>query len=482
MKPIQHILDTEDGLGLAHYVKCGDVTPGELLEGVIERLGKVTPHINAVAETLFESAREAARKPQLPTGRFAGVPTLVKDLFTSVKEARMANGSLALGDAHPGLDDELVSRYRKAGIIIAGTSTSPEFGSSYTTESTRFGATRNPWNLAHSAGGSSGGAAALVAARVVPFAHGNDGGGSIRVPASCCGVFGLKPTRGRMPNGPLVGEGWAGMGVSHAITLSVRDSAALLDISAGSDLGAPYAAPYQSSPFLDGLSRPPGKLRIAMIEHLSPWTTSKQALESVRATAALCEQLGHHVEVVSLPVDAEQFYSDVFTIIGVNTQAYVDMLGHIRGQPVSFEELEPRTRVMLRERGRVPGTDYVKAVNAMHTLGRRFAHFMTQYDLILTPTLTQAPPLIGELDAFDDTLRVRDVIEGFHRYCPFTALFNATGQPAMSVPLYWTQEKLPIGSHFAARFGDEQTLLSLAAELERVKPWAKHIPSINALS
>lgn len=482
MKEIQQILDTQDGLGLADLVKRGEVSPEELVEGVIERLEKVNPRLNAVSETLYDSARETARLAASRSGVFAGVPSFIKDLFSAVKEARMTNGSLALGETYPGLDDELIIRYRSAGILIVGTSTSPEFGSSYTTESSRFGATRNPWNLNHSAGGSSGGAAALVAARVVPFAHGNDGGGSLRVPASCCGVFGLKPSRGRMPNGPLVGEGWAGMGVPHAVTLSVRDSAALLDISAGADRGAPYASPHQATPFVDCIERAPGPMRIALVEELAPWRCSEQALRSVRETATLCERLGHSVELVSLPVNAEKFYSDTFTIIGVNTQSYVEMLGQLRGQPVPWDELEPRTRVMLRARGLQSGVEYVKAVNAMHTLGRRMAEFMQGYDLILTPTLAYEPPLIGQLDAFDDRLSVMDIIEQFHRYCPFTAFFNATGQPAMSVPLYWTPEGLPIGSHFVARFGEEQTLLSLAAELERAKPWASRIPPINACS
>lgn len=483
MKYIHQLLDTQDGVGLAGLVTCGEVKPAELVEAVIERLEQVNPSLNAVAEPLYDSARHAARTMEIAQGgALAGVPTLVKDLFTAVKEARMTNGSLAPGETYPGLDDEMMRRYRKAGILIVGTSTSPEFGSSYTTESTRFGATRNPWNTQHSAGGSSGGAGALVAARVVPFAHGNDGGGSLRVPASCCGVFGLKPTRGRMPSGPLAGEGWAGMGTPHAVTLSVRDSAALLDIASGADAGAPYAAPYQHEPFMAALARPARRLRIALVEHLSPWVTSEQALNAVRHTARLCEHLGHQVDVATLPVTAEKFFSDAFTIISVNTQEYVDLLGHMRGAPVSPEELEPRTRVMLRERGRQSGVDYVAAVNAMHTLGRQFAGFMQDYDLILTPTLTREPPLIGTLDAFDDRLALNDIIEGFHRYCPFTALFNATGQPAMSVPLYWTPGGLPIGSHFAARFGDENTLLALAAQLEQAQPWASRVPPVNALS
>ncbi|NWN49420.1 amidase, partial [Pseudomonas sp. MAFF 301514] len=301
MMDIQNLLDNEDATGLAEWVRRGEVQPGELLEAVIDRIELVEPHLNAVAERLYDSAREAALAARPGRGVFAGVPTLIKDLFSPVNGAAMTNGSRALGGFRADFEAEHVSRIRRAGCVILGTSTSPEFGTSYSTESSRFGATRNPWNIDHSAGGSSGGAAALVAARVVPFAHGNDGGGSLRVPASCCGVFGLKPSRGLLPSGPMVGEGWAGMGTPHAITLSVRDSAALLDATAGIDLGAPYAAPMQAQPYVTALQRDPRPLRIALVEQLGPWPTSSESLDAVRQAARLCQSLGHHVEPAGLP-------------------------------------------------------------------------------------------------------------------------------------------------------------------------------------
>lgn len=476
MHDIQTLMDQHDATGLAGLIERREISRTELLEASIARLEHVEPALNAVAEKLYDSARAA--KPV--EGAFSGVPTLVKDLFSPLAEARMSNGSLALGEARPGLDDAVVERLRGAGCQFIGTTTSPEFGTSYTTESTRFGATRNPWDTERSAGGSSGGAAALVAARVVPFAHGNDGGGSLRVPASCCGVFGLKPSRGRMPCGPLVGEGWAGMGTPHAITVSVRDSAALLDITAGADLGAPYAAPWQDEPFVDSLHRPHRPLRIALIEQLAPWPTSPEALAAVRHTASLCQSLGHHVEPATLPVEALPLLDQIFDIIGASTRSYVNLLGEMRGKPVELDELEPRTRIILREKGETSGARYADAVAGIHGLGRRLAQFMTDFDLILTPTLTREPPVIGTLDAFDDRLDLATIIEHFHSYSPFTALFNASGQPAMSVPLYWTQNGLPIGSHFAARFADEGTLLSLAAQLERAQPWAGRIPPVSA--
>lgn len=476
MHDIQALMDQQDATGLAGLVQDRTISREELLEAAIIRLEQVEPQLNAVAERLYDSARRA---PAVD-GAFAGVPTLVKDLFSPLREARMSNGSLALGETRPGLDDALVSRLREAGCQFIGTSTSPEFGTSYTTESTRFGATRNPWDTRRSAGGSSGGAAALVAARVVPFAHGNDGGGSLRVPASCCGVFGLKPSRGRMPCGPLVGEGWAGMGTPHAITLSVRDSAALLDITAGADLGAPYAAPWQDMPFVDSLHQPLRPLRIALVEHLAPWTSSPQAVAAVRHAARLCESLGHRVELARLPVQPLAFLDQVFTVIGASTRSYVDLLGEMRGRPVALEELEPRTRIILREKGEVSGAHYADAVAGIHALGRQLAGFLQEHDLILTPTLTREPPLIGSLDRFDERLDLATLIEDFHSYSPFTALFNASGQPAMSVPLYWTAEGLPIGAHFAGRFAEEGTLLALAAQLERLQPWLGRVPAVNA--
>lgn len=480
MQDLHALLDTHDGLGLAALLRQGEIQAGELLDTVITRLEKVEPRLHAVSERLYDQARAQAAQPLDHTAPFAGVPTLVKDLFTPLAGARMTNGSLALGEARPDFDCELVTRLRRAGCLFVGTTTSPEFGTSYSTESQRFGATANPWNPAHSAGGSSGGAAALVAARVIPFAHGNDGGGSLRVPASCCGIFGFKPSRGLMPSGPMVGEGWAGMGTPHAMSLSVRDNAALLAATAGSDLGAPYAAPVFDHYLSHLLERDPRPLRIALVEHLAPWPSGPDALAAVRHTARVCEQLGHQVEPATLPVDLPRFFDQVFDIIGPSTRHYLSVLGTLRGSPVQDAELEPLTRILLRERGDIPAYRYAAAVEAIHALGRSLAGFLTNYDLILTPTLTREPPRLGELRIEDDRLPLEQVIEQSHSYSPFTALFNASGQPAMSVPLYWTADGLPLGSHFAGRFGEEGTLLALAAQLERAQPWARRIPPVSA--
>lgn len=480
MQDIQQLLDKEDATGLAAWVRSGEVQPIELVNAVIERLEHVEPQLNAVTERLYDRAREAALEPAAREGLFAGVPTLIKDLFSPVQGAAMTNGSLSLGGARADFDCEVVARLRRAGCVIVGTSTSPEFGTSYSTESNRFGATRNPWNTQRSTGGSSGGAAALVAARVVPFAHGNDGGGSLRVPASCCGVFGLKPSRGLLPSGPMVGEGWAGMGTSHAVTLSVRDSAALLDATAGIDLGAPYAAPLSPQAYATALQQGPRPLRIALVEQLEPWPTSAKSLQAVRHAARLCESLGHRVETARLPVVLPEFLDQVFTIIGASTQNYLDLLGRMRNAPVRPEEVEARTRIILREKGSVSGAQYAAAVEWIHALGRQFALFMRDYDVILSPTLAREPVPIGELDLQDDSISLEEMIERFHSYSPFAALFNASGQPAMSVPLYWSEQGLPMGAHFAGRFGEEVTLLALAAQLEQAQPWRHRVPEVNA--
>ncbi|MEE4754817.1 amidase [Pseudomonas viridiflava] len=482
MRDIQALLNDEDATGLAEWVRRGEVQPIDLLEAVILRIEQVEPQLNAVAERLYDSARSTALNLKKGEGVFAGVPTLIKDLFSPVNGAVMSNGSLSMGAFRANFDAEGVSRLRRAGCVLVGTSTAPEFGTSYSTESTRFGATRNPWNPDHSAGGSSGGAAALVAARVVPFAHGNDGGGSLRVPASCCGVFGFKPSRGLMPSGPMVGEGWAGLSTSHALTLSVRDSAALLDATAGMDLGAPYAAPVQATPYGNAVRHDPKSLRVALIEQSGTWPTSDESLAAVRDAAQLCESLGHRVERVSLPVVLPEFLDHVFTIIGANTRNHVDLLGRMRGFDVQDAELETRTRIILRDKGDVSGAQYAAAVEWIHALGRRLAVFMQDYDTILSPVLTREPARMGELVVPDTSLSFEELIERSHRYSPFAALFNASGQPAMSVPLSWSAAGLPMGAHFAGRFGEESTLLALAGQLERARPWRGRVPLVNACS
>jgi amidase len=480
MNDFRTLIATHDGIALADLVRCNEVTPTELVEAVLANVDAVNPALNAVAERLEAPAREFATAITGRESVLAGVPILTKDLFTPVRGARMANGSRLFGDYRADFDCELVVRLRRAGIPIAGTTLSPEFGTSYCTSSTRFGTTRNPWHADATAGGSSGGAAALVAARALPFAHGNDGGGSLRVPASCCGVFGLKPTRGRTPMGPAAGEGWAGMGINHAITRSVRDSAALLDVTAGADVGAPYAAPHEPHTFLSATQREPGRLRIGVIDQARPWPVAPACRDALAHTVALLTSLGHDVESLDSPVDSAEFFRTVFTIIGAQTRAMLDDVARRRGRAVRDDEIEARTRIIVRDVGSVSGADYAAAVDRIHALGRTFGALMTRYDVLLTPTLATPPKPPAELAIDDDTLSLDALIDRSHSFSPFTAWFNATGQPAMSVPLFWDGHGLPIGSQFAGAFGAESLLFSLAAQLERAAPWAERVPGVHA--
>lgn len=469
-----------DGIALGSQVARGDRTASELLEDAIARAERVNPALNALSEKLYDQARAAAARVTPGAGPLAGVPTLTKDLFTPLQGARMTSGSLTCRDAVAPFDAEVVARLKRAGTVIFGTTTSPEFGSSYTTESRLFGATRNPWAVERSPGGSSGGAAAMVAARVVPFAHGNDGGGSLRVPASACGVFGLKPTRGRVPMGPAVGEGWAGMGSNHVVSVSVRDSALALDLLAGADAGAPYAAPHDDKTFLSALAERPSGLRIGLVTALAPWRSDPACIEAAQHAARLCQELGHHVEETTLPVDAPAFFDSVFTIIGAQTRNLLNTIAAASGQPVDEASLDPVQTIVLRDKGAVSGADYAAAVDAIHALGRRMAALHQGFDLLLTPTTAKPAPLLGALRV-DAGASLAQYIDLSHSYSPFTAIFNATGQPAMSVPLFWTVDGLPIGAHFAAPFGAERRLFSLAAQLEEACPWAKRLPPVCAL-
>jgi amidase len=466
-----------DGLAMAELIRNGHLSAEEAVSDAIKRLEKVNPALNAVADKLYDQAMEAAKTVTPASGPFAGVPTLVKDLFIPVDGAKMMHGSLLCKDAIAPVDAEVVVRAKAAGMVVFGTTTSPEFGSSYVTESRLMGATRNPWALDRTPGGSSGGSAALVAARVVPLALGNDGGGSVRVPSSACGLFGLKPSRGRVPSGPMIGEGWAGMGTSHFITISVRDSAAGLDAIAGTELGAPYAAPGQTDSFLAATGKRPKGLRIGLVRSLAPFETHKDCLDAVEKTAKLCEDLGHHVEDATLPVEAMEFYDTIFNIIGPQTRSLLNMMSKMSGHPANEADLETRHRIILREKGDIPAAAYAASVDWMHAFGRRMAHLLQEYDLILTPTLAKPPLEIGTC-GFDDSNTMADVINRFHSFSPFTALWNASGQPAMSVPLHWSPSGLPIGSHFGAGFGNEELLFSLAAQLEEAMPWAARKPKI----
>ena len=469
--------DNYDALGLADLVRTGAVSAGELLDEALARVEALNPQLNAVTFR-FEAMARAAIDGGLPDGPFRGVPFLLKDLGASCLDTPLTNGSRLYEDFVCDHDSTLVARYKRAGLVIFGRSTSPELGVSYATEPLLHGPARNPWNPDHIPGGSSGGAAAAVAARILPAAHASDGGGSIRVPASACGLFGMKPTRGRSPTGPRGGEGWAGMSVNHAVTLSVRDSAALLDAVSGADVGDPYAAPQPARRFLDEVGADPGRLRIAVSGRPSnDAPVAADCLAAMDRAAALCADLGHHVEAAEADYDRGEIDDQRHKIIAACLRAEIETrAAELGAKPESL--VEPMTWHLATLADQVSGADYAAAVQALHRVGRQIGRFFMDYDVWLTPTLAKPPLAIGVLDpATDDAEAYFAEIQSF---AAFPALSNATGAPAMSVPLYWNDAGLPIGVQFIARFGDEATLFRLAAQLEQARPWANRRPVVTA--
>ena len=484
-----------DGLGLAELVRRREVSPHELLEAAIERIEAHNPALNAVVRTRYAQARVEAGQVDL-AAPFAGVPFLLKDLLSTIAGEPTGGGNRLLAAMPMPRDSEMVRRYRAAGLVIAGRTHTPELGLTPYTEPTLYGPTRNPWSLTHSPGGSSGGSAAAVAARLVPVASGGDGGGSIRIPASCCGLFGLKPSRGMTPTGPEFGELWRGFVVEHVLSRSVRDSAALLDATAGADAGAPYAAPARSRPFLDEVRTDPGRLRIAFTRQaLFGGRIDADCIAGLEATAHLLESLGHQVEEATPPVDGEACALAFLTIIATELRSEIELIAQLAGRRPHARDFEPAT-YSLGLLGRATGAvEYAHAAHTLQLAARRMAPFFEQHDLLLTPTLATPPALIGALQPTAAETRAMRAVNAVHggallkalgvakqlaaktfAYMPNTALFNATGQPAMSVPLHWNAAGLPIGMQFVARLGDEATLLRLAGQLELARPWFERVP------
>ncbi len=469
---------TLDATAQAELVRKKQVKPTELVEAAIARIERLNPQVNAVITPMFDLARRAASGP-LPEGPFTGVPFLLKDILASYAGVRMTWGSAFLKDYVPDHDSELVRRQKQAGLIILGKTNAPEFGILPTTEPHFFGPTRNPWNVEHSAGGSSGGTAAAVASGMVAMAHGNDGGGSIRIPASCCGLFGLKPTRARVPLGPDFGDFWGGLVVDHALTRSVRDSAALLDATCGPDVGDPYWAPPPARPYLQEVGADPGKLRIAFTTQ-SPTGSDvhPDCVAAVQDAAKLCADLGHHVEEKQADIGGQAAVGPFMTVWAACTGQDVDAATFVSGRNPEPDELEPLTRALAEMGRQQTGPNYLMAVLVLQRISRDLQRFFLDYDVALTPTLAEPPLPLGSLESLPD-----NPLYGFIRsgsYVPFTPIINVTGQPAMSVPLHWNAQGLPIGSHFVGRFGDEATLFRLAAQLEQARPWANRHPSVWA--
>ena len=460
-----------DATAQAELVRKKEVKPIELVEAAISRIERLNPTLNAVITPMYELARTAATG-ELPDGSFTGVPFLLKDILGAYAGVRMTLGSKLLQDFVPDHDSELVVRFKRAGLIILGRTNTPEFGILPTTEPLLFGPSRNPWNTDRTTGGSSGGSAAAVAAGMVPLAHGNDGGGSIRIPASCCGLFGLKPTRARNPLGPDFGDVMSGLVVEHALTRSVRDSAALLDATAGPDMGDPYWAPPPERQYLREVGADPGRLRIAFTTDTPvDVTVHADCVQAVKEAAKLCTDLGHEVEEKSLPLNAEMLINAFNVLWSAGTGSTIKALGATRDQ------VEPLTWALKEMSDQFSAADYILAMQTLQAVSREIARFFQDYDVLLTPTLAEPPVPLETFDALPD-----NPMHGIERailFASFTPICNVTGQPAMSVPLFWNDENLPVGSHFIARFGDEATLFRLAAQLEEARPWANRRPAIS---
>ncbi len=468
-----------DAMDQATLVRKKEVSAMELLEAAIEGIEALNPVINAVVTKAYEYARKEAQKP-LPQGPLAGVPFLLKDIMGFCSGLRTTMGTQLLQYYVTDYDAELVKRYKAAGLVILGKTNVPEFGIVPTTESRLHGPCRNPWNVDYSAGGSSGGSAAAVASGMVAAAHGNDGGGSIRIPASCCGIFGLKPTRARTPVGPDFGDVMVGLVVEHALTRSVRDSAALLDATAGPALGDPYWAPPQQRPFLSEIGCSPGRLKIGVTtQGANPLArTHPDCVEAVRQAARLCADLGHHVEELEhrWTDQYEGFLRDFMVLYSGQVAATITTIFKSTGQKPTPEYFEPLTWMLYETGMSFTAADHLNAVASLQRFSRQVAALFQTYDVTMSPVLSEPPPRIGTLTPEGEAPATSWARVG--RYCAFTPIENITGQPAMSVPLFWTNDGLPVGVHVSARFGDEATLFRLAAQLEEARPWRARRPPV----
>jgi amidase len=491
--------DQYDGLGLAELVNKKEISAPEMCEEAIARIGKVNPRLNAVVTPMFDLARKLLAE-SLPEGPFAGVPFLLKDLLEVYAGVAETKGSKAYRNNISTHDSEIVKRYKKAGLVILGKTNTPEFGLLGITEPELHGPTRNPWNIDHTPGGSSGGSAAAVASGMVPMASGNDGGGSIRIPASCCGVFGMKVSRGRNPTGPEHGSLWQGAAVEHVITRSVRDSAGILDATQGADIGAPYSIIPPQQPYLQEIEQGPGRLRIAFNTR-SPIDTPvhPDCVKAVELTAGLLEKLGHDVEEAQPELDGLVLAKSYFTMYFGEVAADIQDLNSFLGRKAKPSDVEALTWTLGLLGRAFSAGDFVKMIREWDKAARVMGRFHETYDIYLTPTTAYPPVKIGELQpkpaekilitvvntlGLGGLLKASGIVDKLAveslSKTPFTQLANFTGQPAMSVPLYWTSEGLPCGSQFFGRFGDEATLFRLAAQLEKEQPWFDKRPPVFA--
>ena len=487
-----------DGLGLAELVRKKEVAASDLCEEAITRIDGINPKINAVIYRMDDAARAAAAG-LIPQGPFTGVPFLCKDLVSAIAGIPMNKGSKSCHNYVPTEDSEMARRHRAAGLIVLGKTNTPEFGLMGVTEPELHGPTRNPWNLDHTPGGSSGGSGAAVSSGIVPMASGGDGGGSIRIPASCCALFGMKVTRGRNPLGPESGEIWQGAVVEGVLTRSVRDSAAVLDVTNGADRGSPYIIPPPKRPFLEDTKQDPSRLKIAFtVQSPLKADVHPECVEAVLNTAKLLESLGHIVEEAEPGIDGEALGKSYMMMYFGEVAADIEELKSVVGRPLNHHDTEEATWALNLLGKAFSAGDFVLAIRQWNTFSRQMAKFHETYDLYLTPTIASLPPRIGEFQQKPAEQFFLKIINAMNMgkllkatgiadmmatkglaKMPFTQLANLTGQPAMSVPLHWSKEGLPCGVQFIGRFGEESLLFQLAGQLERAQPWFDRRPTFK---
>ncbi len=473
-----------DACALAQLVRDGVASPAELVDDAINRIEKLNPELNAVIRPRFDEARREAAAA-LPDGPFRGVPIVLKDLLCYLAGEEIHEGMRVLKEARyvSRRDQELARRFHAAGFVVVGRTNTPELGILPTTEPLAYGPTRNPWDTARSTGGSSGGSAAAVASGMVPVGHANDGGGSIRIPASECGLVGLKPSRARVPLGPEWGDIFGGLVCELVVSRTVRDTAAVLDAVAGPEPGDPYAAPTPSRPYVEELGADPGRLRIGMQSAAfgGTVTTHPDCVAATEAAGALLESVGHVVDPTHVAaLDPPELVEAFLLVWAAGTASDVDHYWPEKlGRPIKQDEVEPLTWALADAGRGASASDFLEARRQLQAMARQVAKWYEGgFDLLLTPTIAQPPPLIGDFDSPADNplhglFRAAEVV-------PFTPLFNATGQPAISLPLYWSAQGLPIGVQLVAPYGHEDVLLRVASQLEQAAPWAQRRPPISA--
>jgi len=466
-----------DALGLAQLIAKKKISAREAMDEAIGRAERLNPKLNAIVYKAYDEARAAAKGKQ-GKGLFAGVPFVLKDMRANVMGWPNRSGSRFVPATPSSFESTLVTRFKEAGLIPFGKTNVPEFGILPTTECKLYGPARNPWDLAHSTGGSSGGSAAAVAAGIVPIAHATDGGGSIRIPASACGLVGLKVSRGRLTQGPGTADATGGLSVDGVVTKSVRDTAAALDATCGLNYGDPYFAPPPEGSYLKGIKRKPKRLRVAVSTKMMNGTAhDPEVTAAVKQTAKLCESLGHSVEETDPPVDAGVLVNAFSTIWCGNVAYTLDTLAQQTGKKVSLDVVEGLTLALYEMGKRVSASEFIAARQVMTSAGRQFAAWHETYDVWLTATLGRPPMKLGTID-----INETDAQKGFapnFGYVPFTSMQNCAGTPGINLPLNWNKDGLPLGVQFTARIGGEMTLLKLAAELERAAPWAQRYASIR---